>query len=398
MINNPALLNFDYRRLLAGTTLHQQGVSGEQVVLGVLTYELTGDTAWVGIILAIYFLPFFIFGLLSGAIADWTDRRVLLARIELCTAAVLFIFAITTVGNLSFWSIATFTLVIGSLRALHQPLRSAYAYDLVGRENLVTAMGLLNLASRSGQLIGALIAGFVIERYGICVALSCLATGHLIAFIPFKRLQSAGIASAKTQVLIDKNIKEYISELCSNRLLLGLLGVTAGVEIFGFSFATALPEIANDKLNIGAEGLGWLQSARALAGILAGITFATFGLRNNKGSVYIGLIFLFGLAVILLSQQSSLSFTLGAVFLISLCASSCDILSQSLMQLSVKNELRGRAIGIWVFALGFGPLGHLELGMISSNYSIEQGLLLNGIVLISIAILVGIITPRISNL
>ena len=151
MIRNPALLNFDYRRLLVGTALHQQGVSGEQVLLGILTYELTGDTAWVGVILAIYFLPLFIFGLLSGAVADWTDRRILLRRIELCTAAMLFTFAITTVGNLSFWSIAAFTLVIGSLRALHQPLRSAYAYDLVGRENLVAAMGLLNLADASAN-------------------------------------------------------------------------------------------------------------------------------------------------------------------------------------------------------------------------------------------------------
>ena len=42
MIRNTALLNFDYRRLLVGTALRQQGVSGEQVLLGILNYELTG--------------------------------------------------------------------------------------------------------------------------------------------------------------------------------------------------------------------------------------------------------------------------------------------------------------------------------------------------------------------
>ena len=42
MIRDPALLNFDYRRLLVETALHQQGVSGEQVLLGILNYELTG--------------------------------------------------------------------------------------------------------------------------------------------------------------------------------------------------------------------------------------------------------------------------------------------------------------------------------------------------------------------
>jgi MFS family permease len=395
MIQNPALRNHDYRRLLGGAAFHQQGMSGEQLVIGLLVYEATGTTTWVGVILAIYFLPFFVFGLLSGTIADWIDRRTLLRRLELATATVLFVFAASTAqGETPIWIIATFTLFLGSLRALHQPVRSSYAYDLVGQENLVSAMGLLNIGSRSGQLMGALVGGFIMERFGAAAALACLGSGHLVAFMLFRSLRAAGVASVAVRAPIRQNIHEYIVELATNRLLLSLLVLTASVEIFGFSFATALPEIATGRLEIGAEGLGWLQGIRAFAGIIAGATFATFGLQKRTGAMYLSIIFMFGVFMTLVSQPSPLTLTLGAIFLLSFTAASCDILAQSMMQLSVANELRGRAMGIWVLALGFGPLGHLELGAVAGAFSLQSGLLLNGGVLILIAVMTAVLVPR----
>ncbi len=394
MIRNLALRDADYRKLLGGTVLNQQGMSGEQVVIGLLIYEATGTTVWVGIILAIYFIPFFIFGILSGAIADWIDRRTLLRGIELVTAVVLCSFAITTIGEIKIGFIVVFTILTGSLRALHQPVRSSYAYDLVGKETLVAAMGLLNLASRMGQLIGALVAGFMMELYGPAVSLSCLAIGHSLAFLPFRYLRSPGIATVDHRVPIVQNVREYIIELSTNRLLLLLLGITAAVEIFGFSFATALPQISKERLEFGAEGLGWLQGTRAIAGILAGAIFATFGFRVHRGAIYVGIILLFGIALTLLSLTSAPILIFGTVFLVSLAAASFDILSQSMMQLSVANELRGRAMGVWVFALGFGPLGHLELGVISDSFGLGIGLLLNGLILITIAVFIGLMARK----
>ena len=69
-----------------------------------------------------------------------------------------------------------------------------------------------------------------------------------------------------------------------------------------------------------------------------------------------------------------------------------------MMQLSVANELRGRAMGIWVLALGFGPLGHLELGAVSETFGLQGALLLNGILLICVAVLVGLFVPRLRRL
>ena len=75
---NPLMLEPDFRRLWIAATFNATGMAGEMVILGLLVYRITGTSEWVGISLAIYYMPLFIFGTLSGAVADWMDRRRLL--------------------------------------------------------------------------------------------------------------------------------------------------------------------------------------------------------------------------------------------------------------------------------------------------------------------------------
>ena len=104
MIKVPAFGIADYRNLWAGAAFNQQGMSGEQVVLGLLIFQFTGSTAWVGIMLAVYFLPFFVFGIVSGAVADRLDRRSLLRRIEALIITNIVIRVLATTKMLSFLS------------------------------------------------------------------------------------------------------------------------------------------------------------------------------------------------------------------------------------------------------------------------------------------------------
>ncbi|MBV38140.1 MAG: hypothetical protein CMM23_05735, partial [Rhodospirillaceae bacterium] len=272
MINIPAFAIADYRKLWAGSAFNQQGMSGEQVVLGLLVFQFTQSTAWVGVMLAVYFLPFFVFGIVSGAVADRLDRRALLRRVEALIIINMVVFAAVLALDLAaLWVIIVFTLITGGLRALHQPARLSYAYDIIGGDKIVSGLGLLNLGSRTGQLIGALAAGAVMARYGGAAAFLVLASGHGLAFIFFLRLRTVGKAAVTDRVPLRQNIREYVVELRANHLLLMLVAVTAAVEIFGFSFATALPELASTRLNLGADGLGMLHAARAVGGMIAGL-------------------------------------------------------------------------------------------------------------------------------
>ncbi|MBT5664287.1 MAG: MFS transporter, partial [Rhodospirillaceae bacterium] len=317
MIKVPAFGIADYRNLWAGAAFNQQGMSGEQVVLGLLVFQFTGSTAWVGVMLAVYFLPFFVFGIVSGAVADRLDRRSLLRRIEALIVLNMVAFAfVLAMDFATVWVVIGFTLISGGLRALHQPARLSYAYDIVGGDQVVSGLGLLNLGSRTGQLIGALTAGAVMDRYGGSAALITLAAGHGLAFVFFLRLRAAGKAAVTDHVPMRQNIREYMSELRANRVLLMLVAVTASVEIFGFSFATALPELATARLNLGADGLGMLHAARAVGGMVAGIGLTFMGALQRRGLAYIGVIFTFGASLMALSADSPFAATLAAVAIV----------------------------------------------------------------------------------
>ena len=399
MIKIPAFGIPDYRNLWAGAAFNQQGMSGEQVVLGLLVYQFTQSTAWVGVMLAVYFLPFFIFGIVSGAVADRLDRRALLRRVEALIAMNMVIFAVVLALDLAaLWVVIAFTLISGGLRALHQPARLSYAYDIVGGDKVVSGLGLLNLGSRAGQLIGALAAGAVMDRHGGSASFLILASGHGLAFLFFLRLRTAGQAAVTAQVPMGQNIREYISELRGNRLLVMLLAVTAAVEIFGFSFATALPELATTRLQIGAGGLGTLHDARAIGGMIAGLALTFMGALQRRGLAYIGVIFTFGASLMLVSADSPLLATLAAVAFIAVAAAASDILTQSMMQLAVPNALRGRAMGVWVLAIGFGPLGHLEMGGLTETVGLGPALFTNGAALLVVGVVVAIAVPRLRQL
>ncbi len=399
MIKIPGLEDPDYRRLWLGAACNQQGMSGEHVILGLLVFQITQSTAWVGIILAVYFLPMFVFGMLSGAIADWTERRVLLRRIELAIIVSHLGFAALLYGGLSnLWMITALTLALGSLRAMHQPVRASYAYDIVGGQRVVAGLGLLNLGSRSGQLIGALLAGWIMHRFGGAIAVLALAAGHLIAYVMFCRLRSAGVSAVTSRAPIRQNFREFVDELGRNRILLMLLFVTASVEIFGFSFATALPELATTRLDLGADGLGYLHAARAAGGIVAGLILTFMSNFERRGLAYLAVLFGFGVGLLFLSVGDTLILTLVAVGFVAFIAAASDVLTQSMMQLSVANELRGRAMGVWVLAVGFGPVGHLELGALSVWIGLSSALLVNGAALLAIGLIVALTVPRLRQL
>ena len=395
----PALKEPDFRRLWFGAAFNQQGMSGEHVVLGALVYQITESTLWIGTIMAVYFLPLFVFGMLSGAVADWMDRRTLLRRTELAIIANLAGFAaLLFYGFDQLWQIICFTLLTGSLRALHQPVRISYAYDIVGGDQVVSGLGLLNLSARSGQLIGALLVGFVMKDHGAPAALMVIAAGHLVAFATFLRLRSAGRAAAKGHAPIGQNLREYATELRSNGILLMLVLVTAAVEVFGFSFATALPELATARLNLGEDGLGFLHAARALGGIVAGLAMSFMGRMQRRGLFYLFVIFAFGASILLLSVEGALMFTVFAVALVALMATASDVLTQSMMQLSVANELRGRAMGVWVLAVGIAPVGHLQMGALSVAIGLSNALAVNGAILVLVGLVIAVVAPRFRQL
>ncbi len=399
ILRGPAAGNRDFRLLVAAATGNYMGYGGEQVVIGLLVFRITDSSAWVGVALALYFLPLFIFGMAAGAIADWMDRRKLLRIIEAVIGINLVVFAVlAALEAVAIWQVLLMTFVSGSARAVYLPVRQSYAYDIVGAEQIVAGLGLLTIGMRAGQLLGALVAGSVMQRLGTDVALFVLATFHGITFLIVSRLRSIPTEAHTNPVPILENLREYLQEMRHNRTLSMLIAVTASVEVLGFSFATILPELATERLGVGAEGLGIMHAIRAAGGFAAGLALAGAVSIRRRGLAYLGVIYAFGLALIALAASPNFATILVAVLAVAALAAASDVLTQSMMQLSVPDRLRGRAMGAWVFAIGSAPLGHLEMGALAASVGVGTALGLNGAALIIIGILTTIVAPRLRNL
>ena len=399
ILRGPAFQHRDFRLLLAAATCNYMGFGGEQVIIGLLVFELTGSSAWVGVALALYFLPLLIFGMAAGAIADWIDRRRLLRIIETVIGSNLAVFGVlAALGAIELWQVLLMTFVSGSARAMYLPVRQSYAYDIVGAEYVVAGLGLLTIGIRAGQLIGALVAGSVMQRLGTDIALFVLATIHGITFVIVSRLHSIATEAHGNPVPILENLREYVQEMRRNRTLLMLIVVTAAVEVLGFSFTTILPELASERLGVGAEGLGIMHAIRAAGGFAAGIAMAGTMNFRRRGLTFLVVIYSFGFGLTALAAASNFATLLAAVLTVAALAAASDVLTQSMMQLSVPDRLRGRAMGAWVFAIGAAPLGHLEMGALAANVGVGAALGLNGTGLILIGILTTIVAPGLRKL
>ena len=374
-------------------------MSGEQVLLSLLMFQVTGSSVWVGVTLALYFSPSFFVGALAGAIADWMDRRELLRRCELALTVLLGAFAgLLMLGLMNPVAILAFAIVSGSLRALFDPAQLSYAYDLVGASRSVGGLSMLNVGARSGHLIGALVTGYLAHHFGVGHAYAAVAVAHGLGFLLLVRLQSAGIASEPDHAPLAENLRTIVREMRSNRDLLAVTSVMIVVGILGFSYLTVLPELATTELGAGAQELGFMHAAKA-AGGLAGVAVLTaLGISRHRGLLLMVTVLGFGCGLCLLGSAGTLGLVMAALLLTAAAAAVYDVLTQSVMQIIVPNRLRGRAMGMWVLVIGIEPVGFVLVGAVVAWLGVGLVLQINGGILILVSLLALSLAPRLRRI
>jgi predicted MFS family arabinose efflux permease len=173
---------------------------------------------------------------------------------------------------------------------------------------------------------------------------------------------------------------------------------TAGAELLGFSHQVMLPILARDVLHSGATGLGILTAVRSLGGVLGSGILTALGPMRRRGVWLLATLVLFGSGQVALAHASYFWLAVGCVIVVNMMAAATDILHMALLQHSVANEQRGRAMGAWLVGSGTAPLGHLEVGYLAGLAGAHLALLLNGVGLIALAGMLALCLPRLRRL
>lgn len=377
---NPALRQPAFARLWLCVLASYVSFGGDFVLVGWLAQAVTGDPGWVGAAFALLFLPLALLGAPAGSTADRFDRHRLLKALELVAAAVMVAAAAAfALGEAGLVHVLAMPLALGVVRALQNPVRLALAYDIAGPGQATVALAAISVAMRLGMIAGAPAAGALAEAFGMSEAFLFMAGAHLAAWAALDRRGPAASGQVRDPAPLLRNLRESAAELRRNRVLLALVLTTAAIEVFGTSFSTLVPQLVESRLALGAEGLGWMFAAQAGGALLAGLAFIVRPPGRRLATAYGAVVLALAAGIALLAWAADMAAMLAVLALIAGAIGAWDILTQSMVQLAVPNRLRGRAMGVWVFAIGSAPLGHLQIGLLATAIGTGPALLANGL-------------------
>ncbi len=391
----------DLRCLGAGTLLNSVGMMGEVVVLGWLALELTNSPFWVGAAMGARALPLFFVGVPAGVLADRFPRHRLLiatgAGLALITAVM---GVLTWLEMVGLGQLMLLTFAAGTLRGIEHAARQSYAHDVVGAPALVSGLAILGVSMRVGWLLGSLGVGAIIARFGSGPAYVAVAAAYLAGALALLPASAPAPAAAPEPDSMWEGVIAFIAAVRKDRMLLVLMMLTAAAEVLGFAHQALLPSLSRDVLHTGPEGLGVMNAARAVGGIL-GLVASMRGVASGGGALFVAVLVAFGGSLVALGAAPYLMGFAG-VALIVLVANAAgalaDLLAQSLLQLSVPHHLRGRAGGAWVVAIGFAPLGQLQIGALASLFGVSAALGASGLALVALAGATAVLYPRLRAL
>jgi hypothetical protein len=337
----------------------------ERVISAWLALGLGGDAIAVGATLAVRLIPFVLFGLVAGTIADRVPRRVVLMAVAAAAALLSLALALLFArGEAELWHLLAIGLLFGLVQVFDMTARSPFVVDLVEREQATSAIALNAVAQRLFGAVGAAMGGLVIPTLGVTggylVVAALYATGLLL--LALARAAPRPVARAGPPVSFRRALAGTARLLVDNPAI-RMVGVASlACETFGYSHQAALPSLARDVLRSGPEGLGALTAASSLGATLTVVALTALPAAVPRQPLLALSLFAWGVALALGGGGAIVAAARGGLLLVGACASAADVLNQTIAQMSVSEAERGRAVGVWVFSIGMNMIGLMQVG------------------------------------
>ena len=398
------LRNVDYQRLLLSNGLWWATIFMEGTVLGWLVLDLTNSPWLVALVGFCRSVPFPVLGFFNGSLIDrFGRRRIIIAAQTLNLLAYLTISALLWLNLLAIWHLALASFVVGACWALDWPARRALMPDLVGKERTLDAMLLENLSQNVARILGPALAGVLIAVYG---ALGCFISMALLSLTTLLVLHTISRQpiprnSMRPQLSPWTVIGETLRYARHHQAILGVLLVTAVMNLFVFPYMTLLSVFARDVLYQGPVGLGFLGTGSGIGAFLGLYLIIKLRGRFSQGWIFVVGTSFMSLTLIAFSLSTLFSLSWSMLFLMGVGQACFGSMQSSIILLAASDEMRSRAIGSLVLAISADPLGKLQTGLLSDLVGVPQAVTLQamiGLLLIGLiaALLPGLRHPAVA--
>lgn len=391
----PLRTSRDFRLLWLGLLASTFGSQFTIVATYVQVFRLTGSTAAVGLLGLVGFVALVIGTLAGSTFLDALDRRRILVAAQLgylLSSGALFVGAL--VGDPPLGLIYLSVAGIAAASAIDGPTRNAMTPRLLDREQLPAAAALNQLTWNGAGLIGPALAGVVVAElgftwaYGIDIASIGLLLLSAISVRPMPPERGERVAAGW------RAVREGFVFLRGRRVLQSTFAIDVVAMVFGMPRAL-FPVLALTQFDRGEQVVGLLFAAPAVGAFIGAATTGWVGRVRHQGLAVILAVVVWGAGITAFGLVGS-NLWLGLLFLA--VAGAADVISavfrNTILQLSVPENLRGRLFGIHILVVTGGPrLGDLEAGLVATAFSPAISVVSGGLLCIVGAGMVAWLVP-----
>jgi len=368
-----ALKHRNFRLFFVGQLVSLTGSWMQNTAQSWLVYQLTGSKVLLGTVAAVGSLPMLLLSVWGGSLADRHPKRTVVLFTQTGMMLLAFVFAaLVWSGHIQPWHILVLAALGGVAMAFDMPARQAFMVEMTSREDLMNAVSLNSSIVNGARVVGPAVAGVLMAQVGMtwCFLLNGLSFIAVLAGLLMMRLPRFVPPAEPTST--GRHVLEgfaYVAGHRRVRILLLLFGV---VGIFGWSYSVLLPAYATDILHVGEGGYGALLSANGLGALLGALTVATYGNRVRPRLMILGGLWLFSAMLLLLAVVRWYPLVLACMAVGGWGMLLYFATTNTLIQTSVSDAMRGRVMGIWALVFGgMMPIGGLESGLLSQAIGVS---------------------------
>lgn len=382
-----ALSDPTFRRLFVLGWAYYTYRAVELAVLSWFVLTFTDSALAVALVGVSRIAPMFMFGLLAGSFAD-RFARIRMIRLgqgmNLAASATLLVLLVSGVAEA--WHAYAAILVTGTTWAIDYAARRALLGDVFQGSALTNATaldaGLVTGSNFLGPLVGTVlirVGGFASAYAGIVL----LTVAGLALVLSMK--VSARQPRAADDTSPGRQVRDAVLLVRGNRAVLATVLLTAAFNFFGWPFMQMVPVIGRDILGASEIGYGMLVSALGLGALCGSMVIATVR-PSRQGSV-----FSLGAMLIMASAAAfawapRYGMALACMFMGGLGLSGFAVMQPVIPLGAVASELRGRAMGAVVLAIGAQAPGMLLMGALAEAIGPRESV--SGMAVVGILILV----------
>ncbi len=380
-------VNKNYRLLFTATAVSNLGDGISALAFPWLATLITRDPMLIALVAAATRLPWFLFAIPAGVITDRANRQRLMVRADilrlLLTLGVVALILNGPALPLPDSDGQAFTLILGlcaaafllgSAEVIRDNAAQTALPSIVDKQHLEVANGQMwSIEQIMGQFVGPPLAGLLIA-YAVPLPFAVDAVTFAIAAWCVWLIAMPARTMAKMPNGFCQQMREGMAWIYAHKLILRLAIMLGVLNMLHMITLTVLVLFSQEILGLGAAGFGILMTAEAAGGVLGGLLAPRIVARIGAGvSLKIALAIM-PFYYLLIALTSNAYVVAIALFIGMLAALLWNVVTVSLRQREIPDELLGRVNSIYrFFGWGTMPIGALIGGGLVAMFEPELG-------------------------